>query len=229
MIQFLTRFLVLLALSATPLLAKSPPPATSTKALPFPQEGSDLKADPAAHFGTLPNGLRYVVMPNPEPKGRASLRLLVLAGSLEEKDDQRGLAHFLEHMAFNGSTHYPPGTLVEFFQRMGMNFGGDTNANTSFDRTVYMLELAHSDDATITEGLRVLSDDAGGLLLGEEEINKERGVFLSEKRARDSVGYRTFVARFETMLGTTRIPRRQPIGLPEVISNAKRERFLDFW
>src|SRR3954451_16994783 len=160
MIQFLTHFLVLLALSATPLLAKSPPPATSTKALPFPQEGSDLKADPAAHFGTLPNGLRYVVMPNPEPKGRASLRLLVLAGSLEEKDDQRGLAHFLEHMAFNGSAHYPPGTLVEFFQRMGMSFGGDTNANTGFERTLYLLELAHADDATIAERLRVLGDDA---------------------------------------------------------------------
>src|SRR3954454_6697681 len=137
MIQVLTRLLVLLTLSAAALAAKTAPPA-APKALPFPQEGSDLKADPAAHFGTLPNGLRYVVMPNPEPKGRASLRLLVLAGSLEEKDDQRGLAHFLEHMAFNGSAHYPPGTLVEFFQRMGMSFGGDTNANTSFDRTVYL-------------------------------------------------------------------------------------------
>src|SRR4051812_878095 len=81
----------------------------------FPQEASDLKADGSAHFGTLANGLRYVVLPNHEPAGRASLRLLVLAGSLQEKEDQRGLAHFLEHMAFNGSRHYPPGTLVEFF------------------------------------------------------------------------------------------------------------------
>jgi zinc protease len=80
---------------------------------------------------------RYVVLPNREPQGRASVRLLVLAGSLHERDDQRGVAHFLEHMAFNGSTHYPAGTLIEFFQRMGMSFGGDTNANTSFDRTIY--------------------------------------------------------------------------------------------
>ena len=79
------------------------------------------------------------------------MRLLVLAGSLHETDDQRGLAHFLEHMAFNGSTHYPPGTLVEFFQRIGMSFGGDTNANTSFDRTVYRLDLAHADDAALAE------------------------------------------------------------------------------
>src|SRR5258708_4560764 len=93
----------------------------------FAQDASDLKPDSAAHFGTLPNGLRYVIMANHEPKGRASLRLVVSAGALNETDQQRGLAHFLEHLAFNGSTHYPPGTLVEFFQRNGMSFGGDTN------------------------------------------------------------------------------------------------------
>src|SRR3954467_4892264 len=86
-------------------------------AIPFPQTSSDLKADPAARFGTLPNGLRYVVRANKEPKERASLRLLVEAGSLYEKENQRGLAHFLEHMAFNGSEHYAPNTLIEFFQR----------------------------------------------------------------------------------------------------------------
>ncbi|MEY2585632.1 MAG: zinc protease, partial [Verrucomicrobiota bacterium] len=164
------RVLLSVALSAAAVLAATTP--SPSKRQPFAQQSSDLKPDPAAHFGTLANGLRYVVRPNPEPKGRASLRLLVLAGSLHEAEDQRGLAHFLEHMAFNGSVHYPPGTLVEFFQRMGMRFGGDANANTNFDRTVYLLELAHSDDATIKEGLRVLSDDAGGLLLSEEEIKK---------------------------------------------------------
>ena len=95
-------------------------------AIPFPQESSDLKMDPTALFGTVPNGLRYVVRANKEPKERASLRLLVEAGAVHEKDDQQGLAHFLEHMAFNGSEHYPPGTLIEFFQRMGMNFGGES-------------------------------------------------------------------------------------------------------
>ena len=141
-------------------------------ALPFPHEGSDLKPDPAVRFCTLPNGLRYAVRPNAEPKGRASLRLLVLAGSFHETDDQRGLAHFLEHMAFNGSTHYAPGTLVEFLQRMGMSFGADTNASTGFERTLYLLELPKADDATLTEGFRVLGDYAGGLLLKAEEIDK---------------------------------------------------------
>ncbi|MFL6531422.1 MAG: M16 family metallopeptidase [Chthoniobacterales bacterium] len=223
--MMILRTLVLFALCTSPLVAKE----AGTAAPPFPQEGSDLKADPAAKFGKLPNGFRYVIMPNHEPKGRASLRLLVLTGSLNEADDQRGLAHFLEHMAFNGSEHYPPGTLVEFFQRMGMSFGGDTNASTNFDRTIYQLELAHADDTSLTEGLRVFRDYAGGLLLSDAEIDKERGVILSEKRASDSVGYRTFVAQLNAMLGSTLLPRRVPIGEPEVITKAPRARFTDFW
>jgi len=204
--------------------------ALSLRAAPsFPQEGSDLPVDPAARFGVLPNGIRYVIYPNKEPQGRASLRLLVQAGALNENDDQRGLAHFLEHMAFNGGTHYAPGTLIEFFQRMGMSFGGDTNASTGFDRTQYLLELPHTDEVTLTEGLRVFADDAGGLLLPADKIEKERGIILSEKRARDSVGFRTFVAQFEFMLGDTRLPKRIPIGVPEVIEHAPRERFTEFW
>ncbi len=195
----------------------------------FPHETSDLPADPAARFGQLPNGVRYVVYPNKEPQGRAALRLVIEAGSLHEREDQRGLAHFLEHMAFNGSTHYAPGTLVEFFQRMGMSFGGDTNAFTNFDRTQYLLELPKTDEPTLAEGFRVFADYAGGLLLLPNEIDKERGIILSEKRARDNVGFRTFVAQFEFMLGETLLPKRIPIGLPEVIEKAPRERFVDFW
>ncbi|HMJ05241.1 MAG TPA: insulinase family protein, partial [Chthoniobacterales bacterium] len=229
MSQILRLFLVCVFSFSAVSLARAKTQPALAPAPPFPQEGSDLKPDPAAHFGKLPNGLRYVILPNHEPKDRASLRLLVLAGSLQETDDQRGLAHFLEHMAFNGSAHYAPGTLVQFFQRMGMSFGGDTNANTGFDRTVYLLELAHADDATIAEGLGVLGDYAGGLLLTKEEIDRERGVILSEKRAGDSVPYRTFIAKFEAMLGTTLLPKHVPIGLPEVITKAERDRFLDYW
>ena len=227
MSRLLPRLLLVLGFATSPLCAKTAP--ATANPLPFPQEGSDLKPDPAARFGALANGLRYVVLPNHEPKGRASLRLLVLAGSLHEADDQRGLAHFLEHMAFNGSEHYPPGTLIEFFQRMGMSFGGDSNANTSFERTLYLLELARSDEATIAEGLRVFSDYAGGLLLSDSEIDRERGVILSEKRVSDSVAFRTFIAELEATLGKTRFPARVPIGTAEVISKAPRERFTDFW
>jgi zinc protease len=218
--------LLVFAFAAGPVAAKK---KVSAETILFPQQESDLKADPAARFGRLANGVRYVILPNHEPRGRASLRLLILAGSLNEKDDQQGIAHFLEHMVFNGSTHYPPGTLVEFFQRMGMSLGADVNARTSFDRTIYRLELAHADNTTLLEGMRVFSDYAGGLLLGDEQINKERGIILSEKRANDSTGYRNFVAEFEAMLGTTLLPRRLILGLPEVITAARRERFLDFW
>ncbi|MBC7367176.1 MAG: insulinase family protein [Undibacterium sp.] len=230
----LTRLFARCFLTATVLVAslraaepaKSPTPVLAPA---FVQAASDLTPDPAVRYGTLPNGLRYVLLHNNEPKGRASLRLRVGAGSFHETEDQRGLAHFLEHMAFNGSTHYAPGTLVEFFQRMGMSFGGDTNAFTSFEQTVYMLELPNATPATLAEGLRVFSDYAGGLLLQPGEIDKERGIILSEKRTRDSVGFRTLVAQFEFLLADTLLPKRLPIGLVPVIEKAPRERFADFY
>ena len=195
----------------------------------FPQEKSDLQPDPAAAFGALPNGIRYVILPNREPKDRASLRLLVLSGSLEETEGQRGLAHYLEHMAFNGSTHHPPGTLVEYFQRLGMSFGGDTNAYTSFERTVYMIELPDTRPATVAEGLGVFADMAGGLLLRPDMIAKERPIILSEKRTRDSADYRQFVASYGFLLPDSLLPRRMPIGQQEVIDRASRDDFADLY
>ncbi len=212
-----------------PLLAFALFAAGLQAAIPFAHDSSDLKPDPAVRYGALPNGLRYAVRANAEPKQRASFRLLVEAGSLHENEDQRGLAHFLEHMAFNGSEHYAPGTLIEFFQRMGMNFGGDTNASTGFERTLYLLELPDTKTATLAEGLRVFSDYAGGLLIKSEEINKERGVILSEKRTSDSVGYRTALATYGFILGGTRFPVRFPIGETPVIEQAGRDRFADFY
>ena len=207
---------------ATPRPAPAAPPV-------FAQETSDLKPDPAATWGRLPNGLRYVILPNKEPRGRASLRLVVGSGSLYETDAQRGLAHFLEHMAFNGSTHYAPGTLVEYLQRMGMGFGGDTNAYTSFDSTVYMLELPDTQTATLAEGFQVFGDYAGSLLLETKEIDKERGIILAEKRTRDSVEYRTSVAEYQFLLGDSLFPKRMPIGLTDVIESAPRPEFVDFY
>jgi zinc protease len=197
--------------------------------IPFPHESSDLKMDPMATFGTLPSGLRYVVRANREPKARASLRLLVEAGAVHERDDQQGLAHFLEHMAFNGSKHFPPSSLIEFFQRMGMNFGGDTNASTSFNRTLYLLELPDSKEATLAEGLKVFRDYADGLLLKIEEIDRERGIILSEKRTRDSVGYRTSLATRNFLLQGTMFARRDLIGPETILKEAGREKFTDFY
>lgn len=203
------------------------PLATATP--PFPHAGSNLPADPAITWGTLDNGLRYAIMPHAEPPERVSLRLLVQAGSLQETEDQRGLAHFLEHMAFNGSTHYPPGELIDYLQRIGMSFGADTNAHTSFDETVYKLELPRNSEDYLREGLQVMRDYAGELLLRDEEIERERGVILSELRSRDTVSYRAYVAHWEFLLGQTLLPQRFPIGLEEVIRNADRDDFVDYY
>jgi len=192
-------------------------------------EGSDLAPDAAVRWGSLENGFRYAVLPHDDPPERVSLRLVVEAGSLMEADDQRGLAHFLEHMAFNGSKHFPEGGMVEYFQRIGMGFGADTNAYTSYRETVYMLELPRNDDAMLAEGLQLFRDYADGLLLKAEEIDRERGVISSEKRARDSVDYRTYVDEIGFVLPDALVSKRMPIGKEEVIGSAPRSRFVDFY
>ncbi len=197
--------------------------------IPFPHESSDLKMDPAVTFGTLPNGLRYVVRANKEPKQRVAFRLLVEAGAVHEADDQQGLAHFLEHLAFNGSRHYAPGTLVETLQRLGMSFGADTNASTWYTRTLYLLELPDTKDSTLDEGIRIFGDYAGNLLLRTEQIEKERGIILSEKRTRDSVGERTRLAVNNFLLAGTLFAKRDVIGPASVLQHAGRERFEDFY
>ena len=168
--------LCLLALLPSGAIAKGVPPAPDCISRGFPHETSDLAPDPGLIFGALDNGLRYVLKQNREPRGRVALYLNVQAGSLHENERQRGLAHYLEHMLFNGSEHYPPGTLVRYFQSIGMDFGADTNAHTGYDETVYKLVLPAADEKTLTDGLVVLADYARGAMLPEAEVERERGV-----------------------------------------------------
>lgn len=219
------RTLSLLCLFATGL----PRLLTAADAIPLAHEGSDIPADPAVKWGLLENGLRYAILPNAEPPNRVSMRLFVDAGSLMENDDQQGLAHFLEHMAFNGTKNFPPGEMVEYFQRLGMGFGNHTNAHTSFNETVYKLELPNSDAAMIDEGMKLFRDYADGMLLLAGEIDEERGIILSEKRDRDSVSWRTFVEQIKFAFPEQRLSSRMPIGTDEVISKAPRERFVEFY
>jgi zinc protease len=207
-------------------------PPMGNRLIPWPHEHSDLAPDPAMQFGRLDNGLRYVIVPNQKPPGRVSMHLLVQAGSLHEQEDERGLAHYLEHMAFDGSTHFPPGELVKYFQRIGMNFGPDANAHTGFDETVYDILLPHGDEAHFREGLKVMRDYAEGALLLPAEIDKERGVIQAERRSRDSADYRTYIARLNFEYPELLLVKRLPIGLPEVIAAADRKRlkgFYDAW
>jgi len=141
-----------------------------------------IPLDKAIHTATLPNGLKYFVRQNSRPAKRVSLRLAVKAGSVNEADDQQGLAHLIEHMAFNGSEHFKPGELVSFFESTGSRLGPHVNAYTSFDETVYMLDLPTDKPEIVSKGLTALEDFAGGLTLSTEEINKERGVVIEEWR-----------------------------------------------
>lgn len=202
---------------------------TAANPIPLPQEGSDIPADPAVTWGLLDNGLRYALLKNAEPRDRVSMRLYVDAGSLMETDDQQGLAHFLEHMAFNGTKNFPAGEMVEYFQRLGMGFGNHTNAHTSFHETVYKLELPQADPAIIDEGMKLFRDYADGMLLDPDEIESERGIILSEKLNRDSVEWRTFVEQIAFAFPDARVSKRMPIGTTEVISGAPRERFVEFY
>jgi zinc protease len=195
----------------------------------WPQATSDLKADPKANFGQLENGVRYVIVPNDEPPGRASIRLYMDVGSLMEEDDQQGMAHYLEHMAFNGSRHFPGGEMVEYFQRLGMGFGADTNAHTSFKETVYMLELPKVETKLLNEGMQLFRDYLDGMALGEKEIDKERGIILSEKLSRDSIEYRTQIAGYEFAMPESLLPKRLPIGTEKTIKTMQRARFVDFY
>src|SRR5207237_3475188 len=136
----------------------------------------------AVRTGTLPNGLTYYVRKNSRPASRVLLRLAVKSGSLDEADDQQGLAHMLEHMAFNGSAHFPPGQLVSYFESTGARLGPHVNAYTSFDETVYMLDLPSDKAEIVDKGLTAMADFAGGLTLDPKEIDKERGVVIEEWR-----------------------------------------------
>ncbi|MDA7921668.1 insulinase family protein [Verrucomicrobiales bacterium] len=197
--------------------------------IPLPHETSDIPHDKSVTWGLLDNGLRYAILPNEEPPNRVSMRLFVDAGSLMEADNQQGLAHFLEHMAFNGTTNFPAGEMVEYFQRLGMGFGNHTNAHTSFNETVYKLELPNSEAKMLDEGMTLIRDYADGMKLLPDEIDDERGIILSEKRTRDSVGWRTFVDQMKFAFPNLRVSSRMPIGTEEVISNAPRERFVEFY
>ena len=195
----------------------------------WPQASSDITPDPKAVFGQLPNGMRYLIYPNSEPPGRISLRLHIAAGSLMEAEDQRGLAHFLEHMVFNGTKHHTAAELVPRMQRLGIAFGAHANAYTSFDETVYMLDLPDMSEETMKLAFTVMRDFGDGALLDPAEIDKERGVILAEKVSRDSVGYRLMQQQFSKVLPDSLVTRRFPIGEEEVISKATRERFTDLY
>jgi zinc protease len=195
----------------------------------WPQEHSDLKADPDVRFGALPNGMRYAIRRQTIPAGQGAVRLWFDAGSLDETDAQAGLAHFLEHMAFNGSKAVPEGDMVKILERLGLAFGADTNASTGFDETVYKLDLPKTDNETVDTALMLLREAAGSLTIAPDAVDRERGVVLSEERASDTPSYRVFKSRLEFQLRGQRMPTRYPIGKVDVLQKAPASQIADFY
>lgn len=189
----------------------------------------DLPQDPRWLDGELSNGMRYLVLHHSNPPGRVAMWLHIRTGSLNESDRQRGLAHFLEHMAFNGTEHFPPGEVVKFFERMGMKFGADLNAHTGFDQTVYKLRLPDAQPATLTEGLGFFADVAFRMTLLDEEIEAERGIIMEEKRSSKGAQQRVLDFIFQNIAPGSRFGQRLPIGTDDVILGATRQDFVEYY
>lgn len=188
-----------------------------------------LPADPAIHMEKLPNGLDIWIRHHEVPPGRVGLWLHVDTGSLNETDSQRGLAHFLEHVAFRGSKNFPPGELIKFFESIGLTFGHHQNAFTGFDQTTYTLTLPNTEEETLRKGLTCLADFAFRLSLLQEEIDKERKVVLEEVRAREGPYQRVLENVLPILLPGSRVAERLPIGKEEVIEDLDSEDFREYY
>ncbi|MCF7823338.1 MAG: insulinase family protein [Candidatus Marinimicrobia bacterium] len=193
---------------------------------------AQLPLDPKLVQGELDNGLKYFIKENHKPENRAELRLVINAGSILEDDDQLGLAHFLEHMCFNGTEDFPKQDLVNYLESIGMRFGPDLNAYTSFDETVYMLQVPTDSASQLDKDFHILENWAHKVSLEDEEIDKERGVVLEEWRLGRGAGRRIFDKQIPVIFKGSRYADHLPIGSVDVIKNASYEsvrRFYNEW
>ncbi|PUZ22765.1 peptidase M16 [Chitinophaga parva] len=181
-------------------------------------QAQEIPADTALHTGRLPNGFTYYIRRNTQPQQRAELYLVNKIGSILENEDQRGLAHFMEHMNFNGSTHFPKNELVNYLQKAGVRFGADLNAYTSFDETVYQLPVPAG---MLPDGLRILRDWAQEATMDSLEIEKERGIVLEEERLGKGAKDRMSRQYYPVLLNHSRYADRIPIGLDTVLKHFK--------
>ena len=191
-----------------------------------------IPVDPNVRIGKLSNGLTYYIRKNTQPAKKVELRLAVNAGAVLEDEDQRGLAHFMEHMNFNGSKHFPKNELVDYLQKVGVKFGADLNAYTGFDETVYILPISTEDPNVVEKGFTVIEDWAGNNLLDKTEIEKERGVVLEESRLSKGSQQRMLKQYFPKLFNGSKYAERLPIGRDSIIQYFKPEvlqRFYKQW
>jgi zinc protease len=212
-------------------VAAAPPPAvaSATPAAAVDPLDRPTPITSEVRKGTLANGLTYYVMKHQKPEKRAALWLAVNTGSVLEDDDQRGLAHFVEHMAFNGTKRFPKADIVDYIEKVGMTFGADVNAYTSFDETVYQLTVPTDDRAVLTKGLDIVRDWAGDVTFDPGEVDKERGVVLEEWRLGRGASARIEDKQFPVIFQGSKYAQRLPIGIPEILKTAKRDTLYRFY
>lgn len=206
-------------------------PATAQEIKISGDLSSEIPFDPNVRKGVLDNGLTYYIRKNSKPEGRVELRLAVNAGSLLEDSTQLGLAHFTEHMAFNGTEHFEKNELIDVLQQAGVKFGAHLNAYTSFDETVYMLTMPTT-DTTLEKGMQILEDWAGAIAFDSSEIDKERGVVIEEWRMGQGAQRRMLDQYLPVLLANSRYAERLPIGTKEVLESFDYEtlrRFYENW
>jgi len=220
-----------------PLILALVPGIVHGQAAPRPERpafapGDRIPFDQAVTMETLPNGLRYYIRQNDRPDNRVLLRLVVKAGSVDETDAQQGLAHFLEHMAFNGTKRFAPGELIAALEATGARMGPHVNAYTSFDETVYMFQLPTDREGVVEKGMQALADFAGGMTLDPAEIDKERGVVIEEWRGGLGAGSRLRDQQIPVLYHDSKYAERLPIGKPEVLERftpAELRAFYEKW
>ena len=190
---------------------------------------SDVTPDPAFRIGTLANGMHTIIRHNATPAGTAMVRLVVQTGSLDEHEDQRGLAHFVEHMAFEGSTHVPEGEMIKLLQRDGLAFGADTNAYTTFERTTYQLDLPRADRALLDTALMLMRETASALTFAPAAVDRERGVVLSEMREGRGSALTDWQDMAQFLYPQATYVNRRPIGTEPVVASADAATLAAFW
>ena len=194
-----------------------------------PLQSTKIPTDPSVKTGVLENGLTYYIKNNGKPEDKLELRLAINSGSLLEDDNQQGLAHFIEHMNFNGTTNFKKNELVDYLQSIGVKFGADLNAYTSFDETVYILPIPSDNPETLEKGFQVLEDWAHNATLTEEAIDGERGVVLEEYRLGLGPDKRMMQEYLPKLMYNSRYANRLPIGKKEVIEGADYETVRNYY
>jgi len=207
-------------LTAISLPATQAKVAGAERTAPWNSETSDLKVDESITFGRLSNGMIYAIRPNDTPQNQVIIRMAFDFGSAAEEADEQGLAHFIEHMAFNGTTNVPEGEMVKMLERLGLAFGADTNASTGYTQTIYKLDLPRKDINLIERALFLMRETASEITFNSDAVDRERGVVLSEKRQRENFGYQALRARNAFFYPGSFYSERYPIGTGEVLKNA---------